>query len=333
MIKVCLISRIFSSRGTGVGVYSRNLYDGLKNDGSLDISRIELDNQNLLKYLFNGRIKLHFKLPDADVYHGLGAPFTHTSNKDKTLVTIHDILEIDFFHISPFLDNNGKIVEWLNRLHNRRAVLKCKHIITTSNDTKDKLCTLYNLELDRISVVRMGFIDDRLSYKDKESDTYNIGTISALYKRKRVDILIKAFLKADIKNSRLFIGGEGAEEDYLRKIADGDDRVKFLGFISDEHLNDFYNNLNVFVFPTAYEGYGFPMVEAMKCRKSVVTLDDAYIPSDVKNRTHVSSINELANDLKHGNFNCDIESNLEFAKEHSPENMVKETKKVYRYYF
>ncbi|MDR2830619.1 MAG: hypothetical protein LBB45_06270, partial [Methanobrevibacter sp.] len=83
-------------------------------------------------------------------------------------------------------------------------------------------------------------------------------------------------------------------------------------------------------FPTAYEGYGFPMVEAMKCEVPVVTLDDAYIPSDVKNKTHISSINKLSKDLIHGKFDCDIKSNLKFAKEHSIKNMVEETKKVYK---
>ncbi|MDR3222868.1 MAG: glycosyltransferase [Methanobrevibacter sp.] len=329
MFDVCLISNMFSRKGTGVGVYSEILYDGLKNHESLNVSKVELGNSDFFKYLFNSKIKLHFDIPDAKIYHALTPPFIHTGYKDKTIVTVHDLLEIQNSSLSPFMNNKkGRIIEPFCKFFDRRAVLKCKHIITSSEETKDKLNSLYNVNLDKISVIRMGFTDN-LSYRNKDDDTYNIGTLSSLIKRKRIDILIKSFLKADIENSRLFIGGEGSEEYYLRKIADGDDRIKFLGFISDEELNDFYNNLDVFVFPTAYEGYGFPMIEAMKCEKPVVTLDNAHLLSDVRNRTHISSINELSNDLKNKVFDCDIKSNLEFAKEHSIKIMVEETKKIY----
>ncbi|WP_225370026.1 glycosyltransferase [Methanobrevibacter arboriphilus] len=58
----------------------------------------------------------------------------------------------------------------------------------------------------------------------------------------------------------------------------------FLGFISDEDMVDFYNSLDVFVFPTIMEGYGMPIVEAMACGKPVITLEDAYIPHDIKKK-------------------------------------------------
>ncbi|MDR2830658.1 MAG: glycosyltransferase, partial [Methanobrevibacter sp.] len=143
----------------------------------MNVLRVELGNQNLLKYLFNSRIKLHFKIPDSDIYHGLGVPFTHTFHKDKTVVTVHDILELDFSSLSPFLKNERqRVIEKLNRFDNKRATLKCRHIITSSNETKDKLNSLYGVDLDRISVVRFGFIDENLFSKNKETETYNIGT-------------------------------------------------------------------------------------------------------------------------------------------------------------
>ncbi|MDR3223033.1 MAG: glycosyltransferase family 4 protein, partial [Methanobrevibacter sp.] len=134
----------------------------------------------------------------------------------------------------------------------------------------------------------------------------------------------------DIKNSRLLIGGKGEELENLKKIANNDDRIVFLGFIPDEKMNDFYNSLDVFVFPTSGEGYGLPIVEAMACGKPVITLEDSYMPHDIKNKTYISSINTLANDLKNRDFDCDIKSNLEFAKEHSPEKRAEEIIEVYK---
>ena len=148
-------------------------------------------------------------------------------------------------------------------------------------------------------------------------------------KRKRVDLLIKSFLEADIENSQLLIGGNGAEKENLLKIANGDSRIKFLGFVGDDEMNDFYNSLDVFVFPTAEEGYGMPMVEAMACGKPVITLKDANIPTDVKEKTTVTTKEDLADVLINREFGCDINKNIEFYKQHSIENISNKLMKIY----
>ena len=161
------------------------------------------------------------------------------------------------------------------------------------------------------------------------SDIYTIGTISNLMKRKRIHLLIESFLEADIDNSQLLIGGNGAEKENLQKIANGDPRIKFLGFVADDEMNDFYNSLDVFVFPTVEEGYGMPMVEAMACEKQVVTLNDAVIPTDIKEKTTVTTKENLADVLTNREFNCDIKKNIEFYKQHSIENISNKLMKVY----
>ncbi|MDR2830810.1 MAG: glycosyltransferase, partial [Methanobrevibacter sp.] len=174
MTKVCLISNNFSSKGSGVGVYSRNLYNGLKDDKSLNVSRIELDISNSLKYLLNPRVRF-FRVPDGDIYHALAVSYIIPSRKDKTVVTIHDLVELDPIY-NPYLNIKGKIFEKLKKFDERKLALKCRHIITSSKDTKSKLNSLYGVDLDRISVVRFGFIDENLFSKNKETETYNIGT-------------------------------------------------------------------------------------------------------------------------------------------------------------
>ena len=53
-------------------------------------------------------------------------------------------------------------------------------------------------------------------------------------------------------------------------------------FLLIPNMNDFYNSLDLFVFPTSIEGYGMPIVEAMACGKPVITLEDAEIPSNLR---------------------------------------------------
>ena len=103
----------------------------------------------------------------------------------------------------------------------------------------------------------------------------------------------------------------------FKKLAANDERIEFLGFVPDEEINDFYNSLDLFVFPTSLEGYGMPIVEAMGAGKPVITLDDAIIPSNLAKHTYVTSINDLPDVLSNKSYKCDIKENIKFYNEHS----------------
>ncbi|WP_297897475.1 glycosyltransferase [Methanobrevibacter sp.] len=327
---ITLISRSFQSHKQGMGSYSRVLYESIKDQKEFNIKMISQDdsiiqNDNALDYLFFSIIELKFKIKKAGVYHALSPIESIYLDPDRSVVTIHDLIPIKM----PKLISNGIQAKLLKLFFDKsmKKAIKCKKIIAVSDETARDVQNYYNINIDDIKVIRQA-IKSGFFPKNIENEIFTVGTISHLNNRKRVNILIESFLKADIKNSMLLIGGKGPELENLKKISEGDSRIKFLGFISDDKMNDFYNSLDVFVFPTIMEGYGLPIVEAMACEKPVITLDDAFIPDDVKKRTHIS--NNLAYDLKNRNFKCDIKSNLKFAKEHSLENMNKELLKIYR---
>jgi glycosyltransferase involved in cell wall biosynthesis len=235
----------------------------------LEVSNLELYDNNPLKYLYNQYVKMHFKIPDADVYHALSTSYAHTFHKDKTVVTIHDV-RLKYSCYSHQLNRKGKLIARLTDKHKRDAVLNCKHIIAISDEMKEGLINYFNVDPDKISVINVMHIEDDLFYKPKESETYNIGLIGNLSSRiRRFDVVIKVFKKANIDNSRLLIGG--GENDYLKKLASGDDKIKFLGFIPYEKVGDFYNDLDVLIIPSKNTGYPLPVAEAMKCRKPVIT--------------------------------------------------------------
>jgi glycosyltransferase involved in cell wall biosynthesis len=128
----------------------------------------------------------------------------------------------------------------------------------------------------------------------------------------------------------LVIGGIGVDESRLRTLANGDDRIKFLGFIPDNQLKDFYNSLDTFIMPTIAEGYGLPIVEAMACGKKVVVREDENIPVEVKERCIVVpnlGWYTLGQDL---GIKVDIGDNYRWAKEHSWEKCIQEYVEVYK---
>ena len=313
-----------------MGSYSKMLYESIKDEKDFNIKLISQDNSFFQRdspydYLFFDIFEVPLKLRTSDVYHALSPLESFYLNSKKSIVTILDLIPIKMFEMG-YTSLQSKLIKKFFEKAIKKAI-KSQEIVAISEETANDLNIYFGVDIDEIHVVRTS-IQQNFTPLNKKHDIFTIGTVSHLNNRKRVDILIKAFLKADIQNSRLLIGGKGPELDNLKRLSKNDSRIEFLGFIPDEKMNEFYNSLDVFVFPTIMEGYGLPIVEAMACGKQVITLDDALIPMDIKNKTHISS--NLSNDLKEMNFDSDIKNNLKFANKHSPENMKKDMVKIYR---
>jgi glycosyltransferase involved in cell wall biosynthesis len=96
--------------------------------------------------------------------------------------------------------------------------------------------------------------------------------------RKNLELLIKVFLdlKRDgyLKAEKLIlVGGRGWKDDRLTSIAEGDINLVPLGFIPDEDLSALYTGTSAFIFPSLYEGFGIPVLEARACGATVITSD------------------------------------------------------------
>lgn len=330
-MEVTLLSRFFNTRNGGAGSHTKLIYEGLKKQ-DLKLNRISQEDclvksYSKFAYLFFSAIDLKRLISkkeykNTDIFHALTPLESLYVPKNKSVGSVLDFIplnEVNSFSSSVFAKFFDKSV---------KSVCQCEQVIANNPDIKRILNQKYGVDLDRIEVIPPP-IDDMYHPSNKTNEVYTIGTISTLMERKRIHLLINSFLEADIENSQLLIGGNGAEKENLQKLAKGDSRIKFLGFVSDENMNDFYNSLDVFVFPTAEEGYGMPIVEAMACGKPVVTLNDAIIPTNIKEKTTVTTKENLADVLINREFKCDIIKNIEFYKEHSLENISNKLIKVY----
>lgn len=104
-------------------------------------------------------------------------------------------------------------------------------------------------------------------------------TLSRLDGPKRMGLLIEAMRHVK-SNIPLLIGGTGPELERLRELADGDPRIKFLGFLSDSQMLDYYSNALAVPFVPYDEDYGYITVEAMKSAKPVLTVTDSGGPNE-----------------------------------------------------
>jgi glycosyltransferase involved in cell wall biosynthesis len=98
-----------------------------------------------------------------------------------------------------------------------------------------------------------------------------------LHRWKRVDLTLRA-MRSVSANIPLLIPGIGEDEEYFRKIAGDDPRIKFLGFVSDEDLRDLYANALAVLFVPRDEDFGYVAVEAMLSHKPVIVCRDSGEP-------------------------------------------------------
>jgi glycosyltransferase involved in cell wall biosynthesis len=168
-----------------------------------------------------------------------------------------------------------------------RAVRKARKIITLTDQLKWEIEKLY----DREAVVARGCLStEALSYQPKEDVRKRLGlqnkriifSVGRLDPRKRIDVLIKAFARILPKYEDLYllIGGTGEDEERLKKLTEElgiTERVKFLGFIPDAELFDYYAACDVFAFPS-WTTSGITPYEALAVGKKVVWTSEADEP-------------------------------------------------------
>lgn len=116
--------------------------------------------------------------------------------------------------------------------------------------------------------------------KDYSSGDYNyIFMVSRLDGPKRIDMLIRA-MKHVKSNVKLYIAGTGPEKAKLEKLAEKDDRITFLGFVTDDDVEKYYSNSLVIPYFPYDEDYGLITIEAMLHKKPVITTVDAGGPTE-----------------------------------------------------
>ncbi len=336
---ICLLSRYFNFRGTGVTRVSTKVLETLQKKG-YEVTTVSTKGSSLLSYFMYTAVEMPFRLPVADVYHSLATLEGLWLPKEKSVVTILDL----FTTTNPERAGAGmgysKTKLSVGRKYfdiGSRVASQARFITCISEKTKKDVIQYLNVPEEKIKVVRLG-INETLSPKPRTDKVFRIGTLGQMDKRKRIDLLIKAFRKSRI-DAELVVAGGGRDDidgRLLKELCTGDPRIKLLGFLPEEKLSDFYNSLDVFIFPTWIEGYGLPIVEAMACKKPVVVLEDSIIPEELKSRCIVAdNLDSVIRNYLHiedicRRSNIDFESNYKFAQEHSWDNTVDQYIKIYK---
>lgn len=183
------------------------------------------------------------------------------------IVTVHDIIHLKY-PVSYSYKNYYKIIFPL-------MIKNSKHIITVSEFSKNEISNYFKVGKDKISVVYNGISEKFRPIKGK-SENYILGVSSVAY-HKNFRNLIKVFLKIKMEDIKLYIVGGFNEKIFgkesgkiLDEIEKNNDKIKFLGRVDDKYLVKLYSNAICFVYPSLYEGFGIPPLEAQACGCPIV---------------------------------------------------------------
>ncbi|PTX54507.1 hypothetical protein C8N43_3322 [Litoreibacter ponti] len=171
-------------------------------------------------------------------------------------------------------------------LKNEAAALRyADHVIVPSPETARVLCQQLGADRDRITVAQPGF--DRPAVDRKPADPPLILSVGLLAPRKGHDVLLAALARLKELPWQAEIVGKSHDPDYAkalhaqRRALGLDQRVEFLGELSQHALTDRFNAASVFALATRYEGYGMVLSEAMMYGLPVVTCDVGAVPQTV----------------------------------------------------
>jgi glycosyltransferase involved in cell wall biosynthesis len=270
---------------------------------------------------------------------------TLLSIKSKKIVTVYDLVPF----IYPKLHPNQTL--WSYRLFFKKILNKSDMIITISQNSKKDLMRLFKINENKIKVIQLAvseefrILDDEQKKSAKQNNPLGkfILFVGTLEPRKNIPGLLRAFYqlkKKGFEHKLVIVGKKGWKyEDIFRTIKKLNlkKEVIFLGYVPQEEIINLYNAADLFVFPSLYEGFGLPPLEAMACGCPVVVSNTSSMPEVCGNAAlYVNPYNvpEIAQAMERVLTDTKlkkdmIKKGLKQAKKFSWEKNARETLEVY----
>jgi glycosyltransferase involved in cell wall biosynthesis len=255
---------------TGVGHYTAELARSLAVVAPSDSFTFISPGGLLKRRWWSLGLPLHLLRNSYDLFHGTNYEIPFWSRR-PTVVTIHDLsmLLLSGVHREELVGRSRWRLPWMAK--------RASRIITPSNSIKKELCEAFGIQPDKVAVTPEA---PRPIFKRREDpellrrlgiDGDFILFVGTIEPRKNLHRLVEAFeqmLRNTSLSPKLVIaGGRGwMMDDFVVT-----DRVCLTGYLQDEDLCALYSSCTAFIYPSLYEGFGLPPLEAMACGAPVIT--------------------------------------------------------------
>ena len=370
-MKIGFDAKRFFLNPTGLGNYSRDLVRGvleeeMDNDyflyttgGEIDLKTKFLKNHSNIKivtptgiykkmksYWRSVRLEKQLLKDGVEVFHGLSheIPKKNKLSKIKYVVTIHDLIFL------RFPENYNRIDR---EIYNKKVEYACTtadKIIAISEQTKRDLMEFLKVPSHKIEVIYQScaasfhHISD-YRYRHLVQKKYNLPENYILYvgtieKRKNLATLVEAIGKS---NTQLPLVAIGKQTDYTKEVMDMIDKYKLgnqvalLQNVTFLDLPSIYQSANLFVYPSLFEGFGIPVLEALYSKTPVIAatgscLEEAGGPNsiyvDPKNSDELAQ--QIDRVIENGELQLEMkEKGFEYAQNFNSQKQAKAVLEVY----
>lgn len=305
-MRIAFDAKRATHNGTGLGNYSRfilNTLSAYNPENEYLLFTPSKGKANLRSKVNNG-LNIHFHYPkglwkgigvksiwrsfgvvssinneNTDIYHGLSneIPFGIGKSGVKSVVTIHDLIFLRYPEYYKPIDR------LIYKLKFKRACQKADRIIAVSEMTKRDIMSFFDIPANKIDVVYQGCDNSfkipvdksfkstiRKIYGLPENFILSVGTIEA---RKNLLLAVKALKETDKKYHLVALG---KPTPYLNKVKEYiakngmEDQVTFLHNVPFTHLPAIYQMASLFLYPSFFEGFGIPIIEALHSQIPVI---------------------------------------------------------------
>lgn len=231
--------------------------------------------QNKFMRILYEQFILPFKVLNekCDVLHSYGY-FGPILTHSKRIVTVHDanwkdhpddVTPIEVFVLNVLISIN---------------IFLAHKVITDSDFSKKRLAKHYPSAKNKIKVIPGAVDDDFIEELKTVGPPFVKGDyilcVSAFYPHKRIPYLVGLFSNASIENKHLklvLVGRNGKDEEKVLNMINGNEKIIHFSKVKFTDLVNLYRNAKVFVFPSVYEGFGYPVYEALAAGSPVFVSD------------------------------------------------------------
>ena len=344
-MRIGLVADDFEIRsGTGIARYASQLLKGLGEKG-WDVVPISVPRDGIP----NGTILAHtVQLPwrvlrlghQTDLVHAT-SPITAISFPligQAKVVTFHDLISLLYREGEPSLHARVALP-----IIFRTVARSSDRIIAVSSQTKEEIVTHLGADPSRITVIPHGVSDEFRPAPRAGDQSPVVGYVGHMKTRKRIDLLLRAFQRLvrthpEIHAQLAIHGPKDSEYPRLLRSA-GElgilDHTGFPGFADENSLPGIYRSFDCFVMPSAWEGFGLPILEAQRCGIPVIIRTDARIPEEVsrcciKTATEEEMAEQMARIMTDTEYReRTIREGLAYSRQFTWERTITETIAVY----
>ena len=291
-----------------------------------------------------GVLPLQLRKANPDLVHSLGYVGPIASNKPQ-VVSVHDV---------NYLGHSGRRTPVGRRAFQffvEKTVKRAGHVITISKFSKGEIMTHLGVPDDKVSVIycaaREATPTDSVAAADESEVVKNapqpfMVAFSSLSAHKNIARLIEAFAKisSSVPHSLVLIGHMPEKSAEIRSALQkaGDNRIHFTGFIPDEQVDALMKRASLFVFPSLYEGFGLPILDAQQAGIPIACSNVAALPEVAGDGAILFdplSVDDMSQKLMRALLDADLREKLvrnghENAATFSWDKAARETTQIYR---